>query len=265
MEMFYLSLFLVSVTTIALRLYAILPRPTKRVSAITKEGDKATCSLSVFLGSGGHTSELLAMISGLDFHRYQPRIYYVSEGDTLSANKAIALEKSKASAGGSTQVHETSSPSSATAFVPERSSSTSESEDVLPYTIVVIPRARRVHQSLLTTPATALVSLFWCQYHVSLSSVFRPKTNPSKPTRDEATSVLILNGPGTCLTLCLAVYVNKFFALPSPVIIYIESFARVKSLSLSGKLIRPLVDRFIVQWPQLLQDVKMAEYHGWLV
>jgi beta-1,4-N-acetylglucosaminyltransferase len=32
-------------------------------------------------------------------------------------------------------------------------------------------------------------------------------------------------------------------------IIYVESFTRVKSLSLSGKLLRPFVDRFVVQWP----------------
>lgn len=38
------------------------------------------------------------MISGLDFNRYQPRVYYVSEGDTLSAHKAIALEQSKIAA-----------------------------------------------------------------------------------------------------------------------------------------------------------------------
>jgi len=32
-------------------------------------------------------------------------------------------------------------------------------------------------------------------------------------------------------------------------IIYVESFARVKSLSLSGKLVRRFVDMFLVQWP----------------
>lgn len=32
-------------------------------------------------------------------------------------------------------------------------------------------------------------------------------------------------------------------------IIYVESFARVSTLSLSGKLVRPFVDTFVVQWP----------------
>ena len=36
---------------------------------------------------------------------------------------------------------------------------------------------------------------------------------------------------------------TKILGLPSPTIIYIESFARVQSLSLTGKLLRPFVDR----------------------
>jgi hypothetical protein len=73
------------------------------------------CRLAVFLGSGeptaparhyashrmtsgGHTSEALALVSALDFARYAPRTYIISEGDTLSAQKAIALETSRTSA-----------------------------------------------------------------------------------------------------------------------------------------------------------------------
>jgi beta-1,4-N-acetylglucosaminyltransferase len=35
------------------------------------------------------------MISALDFTRYTPRTYIISEGDVLSEKKAIALELSK--------------------------------------------------------------------------------------------------------------------------------------------------------------------------
>lgn len=58
-------------------------------------------------------------------------------------------------------------------------------------------------------------------------------------------------------------------------IIYVESFARVTSLSLSGKLLRPFVDTFVVQWPgatggdAVLEKKKgepvRATYRGWLV
>lgn len=45
---------------------------------------------------GGHTNEALKLASALDFGRYSPRTYIVSEGDTFSAQKALALEHIKA-------------------------------------------------------------------------------------------------------------------------------------------------------------------------
>lgn len=52
-------------------------------------------------------------------------------------------------------------------------------------------------------------------------------------------------------------------------IVYVESFARVKSLSLTGKLLRPLVDTFVVQWPDAAGDGagpgSGTTYKGWLV
>ncbi len=68
------------------------------------------------------------------------------------------------------------------------------------FTIITIPRARRVHQSLLTSPLASAWSLAICVYHVSLAPLLL-----AKPFAD----VLILNGPGTCVMLCLAVYLNR--------------------------------------------------------
>ena len=45
--------------------------------------------------AGGHTTEALALISGLDFTRYTPRTYIISDGDTLSGQKARELEERK--------------------------------------------------------------------------------------------------------------------------------------------------------------------------
>lgn len=42
---------------------------------------------------GGHTTESLALVSTLDFSRYKPRLYIVSEGDVLSSQKARNLEQ----------------------------------------------------------------------------------------------------------------------------------------------------------------------------
>ena len=44
---------------------------------------------------GGHSSEALSLVSALDFSRYTPRTYFVSGGDTLSEQKAVALEQLK--------------------------------------------------------------------------------------------------------------------------------------------------------------------------
>ncbi|VDB95282.1 unnamed protein product [Peniophora sp. CBMAI 1063] len=177
-----------------------------------------TCRLAVFLGSGGHTSEMLALVSALDFTRYTPRTYIVSEGDTLSAQKAVELEKSR---------HDSA-----------------ESDKNGSSYILTIPRARRVHQSLLTTPFSASKTLLGSLLYMTVPALRR--------RFQDVPEVLLLNGPGTCFVLCVAALINRMLGLPSPRIIYVESFARVKSLSLSGKLLRPIVDSFIVQWPDAL-------------
>lgn len=128
-----------------------------------------------------------------------------------------------------------------------------------PYVFVVIPRARRVHQSLFTTPFTAVTSLAASVWHLTIAPLVSKRVAPD---------VLLLNGPGTCFVLCIATYVNRvrrlvislsssqslmhvepilqFFGLKSPRLIYIESFARVRHLSLSARLLRPLVNRYAV-------------------
>jgi len=199
-------------------------KPSRRGARSTSK----PCKLGVFLGSGGHTAEALTLLSALDFTRYYPRTYIVSHGDTLSAKKAMALESIKAN----TSTHHAA------------------------YNVITIPRARRVHQHLLTTPFTSLKSLGVCIYYVT----FTPLTS-GKPFAD----VVLLNGPGTCVMVCIAAYIAKFLGLPSPKLVYVESFARVRRLSLSGKILRRFVDRFVVQWPQLATADPKADFRGWLV
>ncbi|KAF8176034.1 glycosyltransferase family 1 protein [Pholiota molesta] len=204
------------------RIYMILPTQSGRPKRLRRKSD--VCSVAVFLGSGGHTTEALTLLSALDPKRYTYRTYIVSEGDSLSVKKALQLE--------------------------DQLGSTKQDYDIL-----TIPRARQVHQPLITTPLGALKSLLTCLQYITL----RPLFSPQKPA-----DVLILNGPGTSFILCIAVYVNKFLGLHAPLIIYVETFARVNSLSLSGKLIRPLADRFLLQWPLAKGEAKLSPKH-WLV
>ncbi|KAF8482801.1 glycosyltransferase family 1 protein [Russula ochroleuca] len=200
-------------------------------SVTRRRSHTETCHLAVFLGSGGHSSEALSLVSALDFSRYTPRTYLVSEGDSLSAQKAVTLERLK-----------TASAASLHLGVP-----------VGRYQILTIPRARHVHQNILTVPFTTIRSFLASVYHVT----FAPRLSG-----DSTFDVMLLNGPGTCVVLCIATYVNRFLGLPSPRLIYVETFARVRVLSLTGKLLRPIVDRFVVQWPDM---GGRGEYHGWLV
>ena len=73
-----------------------------------------------------------------------------------------------------------------------------------PYSILTIPRARRIHQSLLTSLPTALFSLVITVYHLVLAPVIFPNDNHTL-----SPDVLLLNGPGTCFTICIAVYLKR--------------------------------------------------------
>ena len=180
-------------------------------------------------------------MSSLNFERYSSRTYIISEGDSLSAEKVVELENRKRVCGSIII------PLSLVLIVTQVDSSNSQS-----YSIISLPRARRVHQSFLSTPPTFLKSLLHAIGRIFLGPALR-----WQPFAD----VLILNGPGTCVPVCLAAYTSRvsllqcdpspsdshchqFFGFPAPRLIYVESFARVKSLSLSGRLLRPFVDRW---------------------
>lgn len=45
-------------------------------------------------------------------------------------------------------------------------------------------------------------------------------------------------------------------------IVYVESLARVDTLSVSGKLLYYVADRFLVQWPELKEKYPRAEFYG---
>jgi beta-1,4-N-acetylglucosaminyltransferase len=45
-------------------------------------------------------------------------------------------------------------------------------------------------------------------------------------------------------------------------LVYVESVTRTESLSLSGRIVYPLADRFFVQWPRVAERFAQAEYAG---
>ncbi|KAI5250244.1 hypothetical protein E4T43_00188 [Aureobasidium subglaciale] len=69
--------------------------------------------------------------------------------------------------------------------------------------------------------------------------------------------LIITNGPATATILVFASVLLRFLGLQGSDVtgemrtIYVESWARVKKLSLSGRLLCWVVDRVLVQWEQL--------------
>ena len=155
------------------------------------------------MGSGGHTTEMVRMLSDLDFEKHGERAYVLAETDRISPGKVDTLEARKNNVG--------------------------------QHTVVKVPRSREVGQSYLTSILTTFVAFFY-----SFAAVWRFMPD-----------VVVCNGPGTCVPICVAARIIRLLCWKDIRIVYVESVARVKSLSLSGKILRFVADCFIVQWPEL--------------
>ena len=72
----------------------------------------------------------------------------------------------------------------------------------------------------------------------------------------EKPNVVITTGALISFPFCL------FAKLIGAKVVYIETFARVNDRSLTGKLVYPLADLFLVQWESLLEFYPKAIYVG---
>lgn len=70
--------------------------------------------------------------------------------------------------------------------------------------------------------------------------------------------VVVTTGAHTCVCMC---YIAKLFRKK---VIYIESFANIETKTLTGKLVYPIADIFIVQWKSMLKLYPKAKYEGWI-
>lgn len=191
---------------------------------------------------------MLAILRTLDASSYTHRTYVVSEGDGFSAGKARDFEASLAMSRRANDQHSVETP------LPQANSG---------YDIRVVPRARRIHQPLSTTPLSAIRCLAAC-FHI-----LRSPTHLTKTVTPWYPDLVLTNGPGTAVCVVLACMLLRYFDAPGTQgkmrTIYIESWARVKSLSLSGKILLRCVDRFLVQWESLSGVGGRGEFLGVLV
>ncbi|KAF9940147.1 putative ATP-dependent RNA helicase ddx28, partial [Modicella reniformis] len=209
------------------------------------------CTTTIFLGSGGHTAEMLQLVSGMDTTKYSPRHYVVGWDDDASVEKVHRLE-------GSRSQKDVTMLFQSTGSMKRRKDTGGEDIGQLDgYTIHRIPRSRHVHQSIITTPFTLAKSLL-----VALPMIKQLSCLSTQDIYVERKSVLLMNGPGTCFALALAVIGSRILGVPdeqTPDLVFVESFARVKTLSLAGKLLYPLSDVFLVQWPALADMYPRAQ------
>lgn len=107
------------------------------------------------------------------------------------------------------------------------------------YKVIDIYRSREVRQSYFTSILTTVLAtlnsfpILW-------------KENPE---------LILCNGPGTCVPLCIIAFLCKVLCVTQSVVVYVESFCRVKTFSLTGKILYYLADHVIVQWAYLSKPV----------
>jgi beta-1,4-N-acetylglucosaminyltransferase len=270
---FALALLTTLLVAASLRLIAILPN--NRAKPIQWRSRPLATRVLIVLGSGGHTHEMFYLLRSLDTRKYTHRTYVVSSGDAFSAQRAVEFEttleeremKQKKEEGECVPLVKLNGDALGRAKV-ERPACVGPEH----YTISTIPRARRIHQGLLTTPLSCLYTL-WKSFAVLLSAPVRPPvTTPYDRAAMDLPDLIITNGPATAVIVILASLILRFFDVKGANsrgkcrTIYVESFARVKGLSLSGKVLSLVVDRFLVQWEELKGSARgRAEFWGVLV
>lgn len=77
--------------------------------------------------------------------------------------------------------------------------------------------------------------------------------------------MVLCNGPGTCVPLCVAGLLLGILGMKKVLIVYVESICRVQTLSLTGKILYPISDYFFVQWSSLRDKYPKSIFLGRIV
>lgn len=116
------------------------------------------------------------------------------------------------------------------------------------YEIFRINRSRHVGQSYISSVFTTIYSIVEA---IPMVAKLQP-------------DLILCNGPGTCVPICLIAFGLKIVGILGArcKIVFVESFCRVKSISLTGKILIYFVDSFVVQWPELIKFSPKVQYFG---
>ncbi|OTB03515.1 glycosyltransferase family 1 protein [Hypoxylon sp. CI-4A] len=183
--------------------------------------------LLIVCGSGGHTGEMIRMITrSIQPQERSHRRWAMAYDDRMSYDKVVDFELN----------------------LVDRFSH--QGIDPGTFDIEYFHRGRAVHQSWLTTPFTAVL----CLLDIFRILVAAPRRRAIPDY--QFPGVIVTDGPGSGFLFLLAAHILKvIYVVPNDFMktIFVESWARVGSLSLSGKLVKALTlaDAFIVQSPNL--------------
>ncbi|KAK4171891.1 family 1 putative glycosyltransferase [Triangularia setosa] len=129
-----------------------------------------------------------------------------------------------------------------------------------------IPRARKVHQPLWSAPFTCLATAV--QAVKAITTVPRARSGSREEReRFKWPSVIVTNGPGTGFIVALVAYGLKLLGIMPEgrgKVVYIESWARITSLSLTGRMFywTGIAEVFGVQHKALCKRYKGVVYVG---
>ncbi|KAI1084016.1 oligosaccharide biosynthesis protein Alg14 like-domain-containing protein [Whalleya microplaca] len=188
----------------------------------------------IVCGSGGHTSEMLKMIKqSIRPEANSHRRWVLGTDDRLSFDKVLKFEQDLGDRFG---------------------------QQGLPcgtFDVMSFRRGRAVHQSWFTTPWTVFLNIV----HILRILISVPSTR--RVHGFQFPGVIVTDGPGSgFLFLLVAHFLKLFYIAPEKYMntIFIESWARASSLSLSGKLIWlfHLADVFVVQHQELAARYKQT-------
>lgn len=200
---------------------------------------------------------MMSLMRDITPTRYKHRTYIVSSGDNFSSGKAFETEQR-------VQANSTTNPCTKEGFFDPTTGL---------WEVKTVPRARKIHQPLYTTPLSSLWCLLGC-FKVLFEMAGNSRVSFGGRRFPD---IIATNGPATAVIFILAAFSLRFLGV-APVssmkIIYVESWARVATLSLSGKILLRLgiCDRFIVQWEKLANKLNgegggrnRVEWYGFLV
>lgn len=129
----------------------------------------------------------MRLLAGVNWTRYSTRTYIISSGDSLSEAKALELEKCIGS--GSVRLL---CPLVDCPLIGRPTQ----------FSVLRIPRARRVLQSYLTSPFSTLYSLAYCLWHISFVPLVRSQ-------RRVFADAILLNGPGSCVPIAFSAFLPR--------------------------------------------------------